>query len=153
MPPITRPHLGTILSQVVSPRKNEFTPSPRARLTPHPPPRKAPPPPDPDPRLKVIDQLLTFYDSAKVRGRTSSFNITTLATITDVPWQAALDVVMALHTLDLCDFPQPPYSIVHIRPAHREALRFLEEEDYQRLAYLTEKAAHGQAPWQEDGAA
>ena len=145
------PDLGTILGQAFTPRKRELTLSAKDRLTRRLPPRKAPLPPALDPRLKVIDQLLTFYDSAKVRGRTCSFNITTLATITDVPWEAALDVVMACTALDLCHFPQPPHGIVNIRPAHREALSFLEEEDYRRLASLTEKAAAGQAPWQEGG--
>ena len=147
------PDLGTILGCLSESCKSEFTPSPRARLTPHLPPRKAPLPPDPDPHLKIIDQLLIFYDADKVRGRTCSFNITTLATITDVPYQAALDVVLVFHGFDLCKFDYPPHGIVLITPAHREAFSFLEEEDYRLLANLMGEVAAGQAPWQKGGAA
>jgi len=134
-------------------RKHELIPSARPRLTRHLPPRKAPLPPALDPHGKVLAQLLVFYSPEKVRGRTCSFNITTVATLTDVPWAVALDVVMAFDAVDLCHFRAPPYGIVHIQPAHRDAVSFLEEEDLARLLALIGQAVAGQAPWQQGGGA
>ena len=150
---ITAPGLDIILSQVTQSRKHENTPSARARLTPPPPPRKAPLPPEPFPHVQVIDQLLIFYDAEKVRGQVCSFNITTLATLLAVPYQAALDVVLVFHHFDLCKFDYPPHGIIFIKPEHREAFSFLEEEDFRPIAHLMGQAAEGRAPWQEGGGA
>ena len=141
----------SILSSPAVRHKREAAPLPRPLPPRRVPPRTAPLPDEPNPWVDVIALVGGFYDSDKVRGQVCSFNITTLATLAHADYQAALDVVLVFHTFDLCKFDHPPHGLVFIKPEHREAFSFLEQEDLLQIANLMGEAAEGRAYWQTGG--